>query len=57
VDDVVRKGLTLSALISLVERARAEVTGVFVPVAIGDEWRNRVPNPDIHVKTVVRVDG
>lgn len=39
VDDVIRTGETQRALIKLVERAKAEVAGIFVLIAIGDGWK------------------
>lgn len=38
VDDVIRTGETQRALINIIGRAKAEVTGVFVLIAVGEEW-------------------
>ncbi|UCC33101.1 MAG: adenine phosphoribosyltransferase [Candidatus Bathyarchaeota archaeon] len=42
VDDMIKSGETQAALINLVQRARAEVAGVFSLIAIGDDWRKRI---------------
>jgi len=53
VDDLLRSGRTLKALISIVRQARAEIAGVFSLVAVGSEWRDAVK--DLNVRTVVLV--
>jgi adenine phosphoribosyltransferase len=42
VDDVIRSGETQRALINLVEKAKAEVAGIFSIIVVGDEWRKKV---------------
>lgn len=42
VDDVIRSGETQRALINLVHRRRAYVTGIFSLIAIGDRWKSRL---------------
>ena len=39
IDDVVRTGNTVKALVDLVLGQRADIAGVYVIVAVGDEWR------------------
>ena len=45
VDDMVKTGDTQMALVNLVKKARAEISGAFFLLAIGDEWRNKVNLP------------
>jgi len=42
VDDVVRTGETIRALVSLVKKSRADVSGIYVLVSVGDEWRKNL---------------
>lgn len=39
IDDVIRTGEKLRCLIDMVEEQKAEVAGIYIIVAIGDEWR------------------
>lgn len=39
IDDVVRTGETVKALVDLVVNQRADVAGVYVLVTVGDEWK------------------
>lgn len=45
VDDVMITGETQAALVNLVRKARAEVSGVFSLIAIGDEWKKKIDLP------------
>jgi len=45
VDDMVKTGETQMALINLVKKAKAEISGAFFLLAIGDEWRKRINLP------------
>ncbi len=42
VDDVIDKGEIQKALIKMAERAKAEITGIYAMVAIGDEWKAKL---------------
>jgi adenine phosphoribosyltransferase len=42
VDDMIKSGETQEALGHLVKKAKAEISGVFSLVAVGDEWKNRL---------------
>lgn len=42
VDDVIRSGRTQAALCKLVQKAKAEVAGVFTLYTIGEEWKQRL---------------
>lgn len=46
VDDMIKTGETQAALVNLVRKAKAEVSGVFSLIAIGDEWRKRLKLPE-----------
>jgi adenine phosphoribosyltransferase len=39
IDDIIKTGETQAALINLVRKARAEMSGVFSLIAVGDEWK------------------
>ncbi len=39
IDDVVRSGETIKALVELVRNQRADIAGVYILVAVGDEWK------------------
>ena len=45
VDDMVKTGETQMALINLVKKAKAEISGAFFLLAIGDEWRKKINLP------------
>lgn len=53
VDDLLRSGRTLRALVNIVRQARAELVGIFSLVSIGDEWREAIK--DLNIRTVVLV--
>jgi len=42
VDDVIDSGDIQKALIKMVQRARASVTGIYGLIAIGDEWKGKL---------------
>jgi adenine phosphoribosyltransferase len=42
VDDVIDSGETQRALIKIIRKARAEVTGIYALMSIGKEWRKRI---------------
>jgi len=46
VDDIVKSGDTQSALLSLVRKAKAEVSGIFAMVAVGDSWKETMNIPE-----------
>jgi adenine/guanine phosphoribosyltransferase-like PRPP-binding protein len=53
VDDLLRSGRTLRALINIVKQARAEIAGIFSLVSIGSEWKDVIR--DLNVRTVILV--
>jgi adenine phosphoribosyltransferase len=57
VDDMIKTGETQAALVNLVRKAKAEISGVFSLIAIGDEWRIRLKLPEecpIEVVTYIK---
>ncbi len=42
VDDVIKSGDTQRALVNLIVKSRAEISGIFALVAIGDEWKKEL---------------
>jgi len=45
VDDMIKTGETQAALVKLVQMAKAEVSGVFSLIAVGEEWRGKLNLP------------
>lgn len=42
VDDMIKSGETQEALINLVKKSKAEISGVFSLIAVGEEWKKRL---------------
>lgn len=57
VDDLLRSGRTLKALIQLADLKRAKVDAVFSLVAIGSEWRSALSTTISRVITALEVPG
>ncbi|MDD1778086.1 MAG: adenine phosphoribosyltransferase [Candidatus Helarchaeota archaeon] len=54
VDDIIRTGVTQSALVKLVKKASANLVGIFSIVSIGSNWKKEIKNvteriPDVLV--------
>lgn len=45
VDDMIKTGETQAALVNLAQKAKAEVSGVFSLIAVGDEWKEKIELP------------
>ena len=45
VDDMIKTGETQAALVNLVKKAKAEVSGVYSLIAVGDDWRTKINLP------------
>ncbi|HDD70114.1 helix-turn-helix domain-containing protein [Candidatus Bathyarchaeota archaeon] len=45
VDDMIKSGETQAALVNLVRKARAEISGVFSLISVGEEWRKKLKLP------------
>jgi len=41
-DDVVRSGEQLKALVNLVRKSGAEISAIFVLIAVGDRWKKEI---------------
>ena len=57
VDDMIKTGETQNALISLVRKAKAELSAMFTLIAIGDEWKRVLDLPKgYQVEVVINVN-
>jgi len=57
VDDAIESGETQAALISLVDKAKAEVSGVYSLIAIGNKWKRAINLPkDSSVEVVIQLE-
>jgi adenine phosphoribosyltransferase len=45
VDDMIKSGETQAALVNLVRKARAEISGIYCLIAVGDEWKEKLKLP------------
>jgi len=45
VDDIIKSGETQLALLNLVKKAKAEVSGIFAMIAVGDAWKEKMNIP------------
>jgi len=45
VDDMIKTGETQAALVNLVKKAKAEVSGVYSLIAVGDDWQTKITLP------------
>ena len=45
VDDMIKTGETQAALVNLVHKARAEISGVYALIAVGNEWQKKLSLP------------
>ncbi len=60
VDDMIKTGETQAALINLVKKAKAEVSGVYSLVAVGDYWQTKLILPkgsSVEVVTKINIKG
>jgi len=42
VDDMIKTGETQAALVNLVRKAKAEISGIFSLIAVGDKWNKKL---------------
>lgn len=57
-DDMIKGGDTQAALINLVRKGRAELSGVFSLIAIGDAWQRKINiRKDCPVEILLRLDS
>ncbi len=45
VDDMIKTGETQMALVKLLQKAKAEISGIFSLIAVGDDWQKRLEVP------------
>jgi len=45
VDDIIKTGDVQAALVNLVKKAKAEVSGIFALIAVGDAWKKKMQLP------------
>jgi len=45
VDDMIKTGETQAALVNLVKKAKAEVSGVYSLIAVGEDWQTKINLP------------
>jgi len=56
VDDIIKRGDTQAALLNLANKAKAEVSGIFAMIAIGDSWKEAIGNlQDSPVEIILRL--
>jgi adenine phosphoribosyltransferase len=58
VDDMIKTGETQAALVDLVRKAKAEISGFFSLIAVGEEWKRKLKLPSecsVEVITYVKV--
>lgn len=57
VDDMIKTGETQNALINLVRKAKAELSGIFTLIAIGEDWKKSLNLPkDCPVEVVTKAN-
>ena len=56
VDDMIKTGETQAALVNLVRKAKAEISGIFSLIAVGEEWKRRLkPTSESPVEVITYV--
>jgi len=56
VDDMIKSGEEMVALINIVHKAKAEVSGIYSLIAVGDEWQKKINLPkDCPVEVVTKL--
>jgi len=56
VDDMIKTGEEMVALVNIVHKAKAEVSGVYSLIAVGDEWQKKINLPkDCPVEVVTKL--
>lgn len=56
VDDMIKTGEEMVALVNMVHKAKAEVSGIYSLIAVGDEWQRKLNLPkDCPVEVVTRL--
>ena len=53
VDDMIKSGETQVALVNLVRKAKAEISGIFSLVAVGEEWKKKLkPSSECMIEVI-----
>jgi len=56
VDDMIKTGEEMASLVNIVHKAKAEVSGVYSLIAVGDEWQKKINLPkDCPVEVVTKL--
>lgn len=56
VDDMIKTGDTQAALVNLVRKAKAEISGIFSLVAVGEDWKKKLkPSNDCPIEVITYV--
>jgi len=56
VDDMIKTGETQAAMVDMVRKAKAEISGVFTLIAVGEEWKKRLkPSNDCPIEVITYV--
>jgi adenine phosphoribosyltransferase len=56
VDDMIKSGETQVALVDLVKKAKAEISGVFALVAVGEDWKRKLkPSSECPIEVITYV--
>jgi len=56
VDDMMKTGEEIVALINIVHKAKAEVSGIYSLIAVGDEWQKKINLPkDCPIEVVTKL--
>ncbi len=56
VDDMIKTGETQMALVNLVKKAKAELSGIFSLIAVGEQWREKLNLPkNCPVEVIARI--
>lgn len=56
VDDMIKSGETQAALVNLIRKAKAEISGIFSLVAVGEEWKRKLkPSSECPIEVITYV--
>jgi adenine/guanine phosphoribosyltransferase-like PRPP-binding protein len=57
VDDIIKSGDTQNALLNLINKAKADVSGIFAMITVGKSWREKLNTPqNCHVEVILRLE-
>jgi len=53
VDDMIKTGETQAALVNMVRKAKAEISGIFSLIAVGEDWKRKLkPSSDCPIEVI-----